>query len=135
MYSKHMSRTESWYTGLYVTLSLCNLPVCLKSILIAFRVPYDSSTADYHFTTPVLYWFTVSIITKTRTNVALAVNGDKLVVADDGDSFAGDAVSAMLMLEVGDKVSVLKYRSSDDLFEELDRPGHNTFAGFLYAQL
>lgn len=65
----------------------------------------------------------------------MVVNGDKLFIADDGGNFAGDAVSTIIMLEAGDRVSVLKYRSSDDMVEEFENVSSNTFAGFLYAQL
>lgn len=94
------------------------------------------SPSDYHFTAPVrgLYWFTLSIVVITKATVELTLNGQSMVVANDNVDYGGDAVSVILMLEVGDRVSCRKTTSSYNLYE-LGSASHNTFSGFLYVEL
>lgn len=95
------------------------------------------STTDYHFTAPVrgLYWFTVSIFTGYKAKISITVDGQKMVTAEDTDYWAGDAVSAILMLETGARVSCIKWFSNENLYEEGISHFFNNFAGYLYAEL
>lgn len=97
------------------------------------------SPSDYHFTAPVrgLYWFTVSVAAQNLMRVDLTLNGQSIAGANDADPAGGDAVSAILMLQAGDRVSCRKALSSYTLMEETGSPNHsfNTFAGFLYVEL
>lgn len=58
-----------------------------------------------------------------------------MAIAANQNDWAGDAVSTIMMLESGDKVTCLKWRSSDVLYEGGGVASYNTFAGFLYVQL
>lgn len=58
-----------------------------------------------------------------------------MVQAEDQMRYGGAALSAILMLQTGDRISCRKHLSGQDMREEFPPPSFNTFAGFLYAQL
>ena len=64
--------------------------------------------------------------------VIMEVDGELIAAAVAGEY--GDAVSTMLMLEAGSRLTCLKHASSHILMESSDWT-ENTFSGFLYTQL
>ena len=66
--------------------------------------------------------------------VAMRVNGETIIGTRSGDS-EGAAVSAILMLEIGNWVDCIKAYSGENLYDDSSEWKHNTLAGFLYTQL
>ena len=65
--------------------------------------------------------------------VIMRVNGEDVLGTRTGGE-EGAAVSAILMMEVGDSVDCIKQSDGDNLFDD-ENWKHNTLAGFLYTQL
>ena len=82
-----------------------------------------------------LYWFSVSIMARNdrSARVVLEVNGVTVVGAAQVNY--GDAVSAILMLEIGDRVTCLKPNDGHYLWEWTDDWTENIFSGYLYTEL
>ena len=92
------------------------------------------SFQNYRFTAPVrgLYWFTVTMRAESVASVTMRVNGQLIETRATDEESA--AVSAILMMEAGDRVDCVKRYDVHQLFDDVDRK-HNILAGFLYTQL
>ncbi len=86
-----------------------------------------------------LYSFTVSLYANNNAQVVLEVNGELVVSAQhyrrSSDVSSGDAASAIVMLEAGDRVTCVKRDAVHELDGNENGYARNSFAGFLYTQL